>query len=432
MRNLFTVSMILCACACQAAWTNAWYSGWTNSGPGWMAYRYAKDIDRATIERYNVSGLGNRTNASLWATGKWLAQIDGAIKNMTPKFMDTRRRVGGTYDSWFSTNTTIPMWTFSNACVYVGLTNGTFSRSRLTTNAPLWPRRRDLDERRDVLRVLSMTTNRASEVWRANYKANLGPLFSTNLNIQYTWSNIEDIWPDMETLSSNAWAVTAITTNQSVSGSLLAGYASQRGYVYNQRSGATNYPDLVGTHAFKQYARNQSYAMATNYAANVSAYIHVTTNRESLSTRRVEGPTLYPFSWQVQSDSGAGFTAEYTTNFWEYGVYYSMDNTITRYDGDGNIPADGTGYKQYSVAYRTGAVSVVHSGWVGDTNLSAALRLPSAFPVAQSSNQASLAREGWQIGFANSGAFRVLYPIEIEKRVLWFSDWYVTNGFRYQ
>jgi len=154
----------------RAAWTNAWYSGWTNgNNAGWMARRYGWDINQALLER-DKAAIGDGATAqtfTLWPTFSWLRLVDSRIETIAPYYVNhaafssavsTNGRLAytsptGPGGAYLYDPNAYPAYTFSNLCVAAGLSKGRFTRqtSLLSTNKPLWPRKADMEERRQVL-----------------------------------------------------------------------------------------------------------------------------------------------------------------------------------------------------------------------------------------------------------------------------------------
>ena len=411
-RNVATALclIVLAAGQSRAAWTNRWYGGWTNAG-GWMAYRYAKDLKLMLAERETVCGhTFSNSTPSLWPTRRWMGKIDYTVQKMAPYFVDQTRLPSPTLTNG------VPVWTFSNACVEAGLTNGAFSWPFWpnTTNAPLWPRKADLVERRAVAALYYLTV-KTNEI----YNPTTWPAESNHLGGAYSaWSN------------SLAGAQAYVENTQ---GSFGWGSGYGPFYAYSHiwcralpswSKLATNWQYRVSWN--RKFTHMDSASFTSNYAADVTAYVALTTNRSALGNGAPNGHTLGQVCQTGSTNSMWDTPLSLVYGYWyeHYGTYDS--------NSDPNLPGT-MGTNVWATINKPKAEHTVRA-YLGNTNKNAAIAWPDAPPQYTNAPIEQTRTRGYTYSFTGEcgpGYAGILPTHEIDKNGIFIANWSVTNGLEF-
>jgi len=445
-RIIIMAAIATAASTGRAQWTNPWYSGWTNPAAGWPSLRYPKEVRAATVERQTVAGAGLTNTIPavyLWPSRKWLRITDAALQEMAPRFVDQTELSSGTFDAWFASgHTNLPMWTFSNVCVEVGLTNGNFTRTG--KNLPGWLSKGDLKERRDVVRLLQITTNTATSFTR--YMRAAFVTMTNTGNLEYT--ELDGIWPDMIDFNETIRASTYDVTNPGP-GTVYFDFKGTRTAVAGAMAGcniraskwqhSTNHPGSFQTRSARLWSQLTSPSIPTNYAAEVQSYVNVMSNRAALNCRYPNGPTWLNNNQFTLTGEDEVLTATFETNVTIYGVAYWLDAEVD-ISGD-TTPDDGINLWQ-QVNKPTGSNTVIFT--FGNTNLYDDVPWPATYPggVVDDmwlTNYYATIDEWHTLGGYNvgmeadaTGVDAVMSVKGIDENVPLAINWAVTNGFRYQ
>jgi hypothetical protein len=400
----------------RAQWTNPWYSGWTNPAAGWPSFRYPKELRAAGVERQTVAGSLTNTIPTVlgWPSRKWLRITDAALEEMAPRFVDTNGLPQALTNGY-------PMWTFSNLCVAAGLTNGNFTRCG--TNLPGWPNKRDLTERRAVVRLLTMTTNKwasSREVLGGGYEASIADV--TNLTY--------------ETITNGIAAAEAIATN--IVTDATPGFDYYKAMIAEARTrldrkSVWNVPSPYGTFRAcwsRAYSRRNATSAATNYASQVTFYASASYTNEGDQAAIAE-------SWYVPAIT--------------YSDSDAVATNVTDWCGDddaalrGQLPADppfpdwANYWVGFPISKSLGGSNAVWT--IGNTNLTTIPDWLVDQFVAQSWNtNSALAARGYAVGGTYNASTKniELYPRSYTPADTTFfalyvtENWAVTNGFVYQ